>query len=32
MVQTYSQELTPVALYIRDSSNNGDSITARLRA
>ena len=32
MAQTYSLEVTPVALYIRDSGNNGDSITARLRA
>ena len=32
MAQTYSLEVTPVVLYIRDSGNNGDSITARLRA
>ena len=32
MAQTYSLEVTPVALYIRDSDNNGNSITARLRA
>ena len=32
MAQTYSLEVSPVALYIRDSGNNGGSITARLRA
>ena len=32
MAQTYSLEVSPVALYIQDSGNNGDSITARIRA
>ena len=31
MAQTYSQELTPLELYVRDSGNNGDAIAARLR-
>ena len=32
MAKTYSLEVTPVALYVGDSGNNGDSITARLWA
>ena len=32
MARSYSLKVTPVPLYIRNSGNNGDSITARLRA
>ena len=32
MAQTYSLEVSSVALYILDSGNNGGSITARLWA